>query len=417
MERLTQDLTIDILSWLPIRSLLCCKCVCKTWHTIISDPVFSTLQLHRSSSSDLFFHFNFSIEYGDFYISESGSRYEAHSQESDFYLALGNEDRFEEDDDEDDSLILRPSKTVHVPFFIDSWKDFNVLGSCNGLLVLSTIWNTESVTMFATEPIYIFNPITGEHLQLPSIRISPELGIVVKFLSGFGFDVSTQDFKLVILLFYVPHGSDVLELESTMNEMHVYPFRSNTWSKETGNVPNVLLDTCQVFSYVFINGSLYWSAIDVDSRLHILSLHLGSEDFGEIPTPDLPLLAENTSKQFAWDQSDQFALGVLEECLSLVDYSHENFIDIWQMMNNNGNEHWVKLLSIDREVMLYSLQSRSVMCLEYGKKGEILLMGSSNFVVYNAESSTCTKVWVAVEGDGNCRAIPFVGSLISIRLA
>ena len=36
--KLTNDLVVEILSRLPPRSLLCCRCVSKSWRDIISDP-------------------------------------------------------------------------------------------------------------------------------------------------------------------------------------------------------------------------------------------------------------------------------------------------------------------------------------------------------------------------------------------
>ncbi|KAF5193450.1 hypothetical protein FRX31_016965 [Thalictrum thalictroides] len=377
MESLTQDITVDILSRLPICSLICCRCVCKTWRTIISDPSFFTFQQQHFPFFDLFFQC--------ICHSESGRRSEECSQVSNFYLAFGNEDNLKEDDERDFRLILRPCKEVHVPFIIDLQKGFN------GFLVVST----KSVIFFPSDPICVFNPITREQLQLPCIQISPEFGVVKKFLSGFGFDDFTQEFKFVILFFYVLRCTDVFESKS---EMHVYSFRSNTWRKETGNVPNVLLNTYQVFSYVFANRSLYWAAIDIDNRFRIVSLHLGSEDFGEIQMPDLLMLEENTSKQ-----SHNFALGLLEKCLSLVDYSHKNFINIWQMKNDNGNDYWIKLFFIDIHHS-FSLQARSVMCLEYGKNPGVL------FTMLKAAH---VKTFVVADVDGYFRAIPFVGCLFS----
>ncbi|KAF7831445.1 putative F-box domain-containing protein [Senna tora] len=40
---LPSPITTNILLRLPIKSVLICKCVCKDWHTIISDPHFAKL--------------------------------------------------------------------------------------------------------------------------------------------------------------------------------------------------------------------------------------------------------------------------------------------------------------------------------------------------------------------------------------
>ena len=56
-KRLLTDLptgiVMDILSWLPLKSLFNCRYVCKTWLQIISDPHFAKLHLSRSSMNIL----------------------------------------------------------------------------------------------------------------------------------------------------------------------------------------------------------------------------------------------------------------------------------------------------------------------------------------------------------------------------
>ncbi|GAU43182.1 hypothetical protein TSUD_301480 [Trifolium subterraneum] len=49
---LPEELIIEILLRLPVRSLLQFKCVCKSWKTLISDPQFAKTHLQGSSSTD-----------------------------------------------------------------------------------------------------------------------------------------------------------------------------------------------------------------------------------------------------------------------------------------------------------------------------------------------------------------------------
>ncbi|PIA45958.1 hypothetical protein AQUCO_01600303v1 [Aquilegia coerulea] len=404
MERLTRDITMDILSRLSIRSLIQCTCVCKTWQNIISHP---TLYFNQSSSSstttpDLFFHC--------VYYEESGRSYVDRFQVSDFYFSEQQQD----DDDDDDIPIIKPDKIVYAPFFINSSKYLNVLGSCNGFLCLSTLWNSPSNYFFPSDPIYVFNPITGEHLELPNFEFQPDCRKIVKFMSGFGVDFLTQEYKLVILLFCkeISSCSDVCESGSVMNEMRVCNLRGLTWRKRMRNVPNVLVEASQVFSYVFVNGCLHWSVIDQNSRLQIVSLHLGNEEFGDIETPDLDMLSGCRLK------SDYFAIGVLDESLSLVDSSRAQCVDVWLRKKNiNGNEHWIKQYSIQRELMdPYFSSSTVVQPLRYQKNAEILLQGNNSLVAYNAESNTVKFLNVAIERADSLKAFPFVGKLISVRV-
>ncbi|KAF5184075.1 hypothetical protein FRX31_026338 [Thalictrum thalictroides] len=232
-------------------------------------------------------------------------------------------------------------------------------------------------------------------------------------MSGFGVDVLTQEYKLVIILFYkeISSCSDVCESGSVMNEMRVCNLRGLTWRTRMGNVPNVLLEASQVFSYVFVSGCLHWSVIDQNFRLRIVSLHLGSEEFGDVETPGLDMLRDCKLK------SDYFALWVLAESLSLVDSSRTQCVDIWlRTKSYNKNEHWMKLYSLRRELMdPYFSSSTVVQLLRYQKNAEILLQGNSSLVAYNAESNTVKLFSVAVERADSLKAYPFVGSLIAVR--
>ncbi|KEH22666.1 F-box-like protein [Medicago truncatula] len=45
---LLDELITDILSRLPVKTLMQFKCVCKSWKTLISNPALAKLHLHRS---------------------------------------------------------------------------------------------------------------------------------------------------------------------------------------------------------------------------------------------------------------------------------------------------------------------------------------------------------------------------------
>ncbi|RHN53624.1 putative F-box domain-containing protein [Medicago truncatula] len=50
-DNLPFHLTTEILLKLPIKSLLICRCVCKIWNTLISEPKFAKLQFERAPIS------------------------------------------------------------------------------------------------------------------------------------------------------------------------------------------------------------------------------------------------------------------------------------------------------------------------------------------------------------------------------
>uniref|UniRef100_M1BJM9 F-box domain-containing protein n=1 Tax=Solanum tuberosum TaxID=4113 RepID=M1BJM9_SOLTU len=70
MEKLGhEDITSEIISWLPAKSIMRFKCVCKAWNTLIEQPNFSKLHVARSSGTRLLFElypydpFSYQIEF------------------------------------------------------------------------------------------------------------------------------------------------------------------------------------------------------------------------------------------------------------------------------------------------------------------------------------------------------------------
>ncbi|CAI9303940.1 unnamed protein product [Lactuca saligna] len=56
MENLPVELMVDILSRLPVKTIIHCKCVSKKWLDLISDSYFANLHLHKSPSSLMIHH-------------------------------------------------------------------------------------------------------------------------------------------------------------------------------------------------------------------------------------------------------------------------------------------------------------------------------------------------------------------------
>src|SRR6266487_4448246 len=50
-DNIPSHITVQILLQLPIKSLFICKCVCKMWKTLISEPHFAKLHFQKTPSS------------------------------------------------------------------------------------------------------------------------------------------------------------------------------------------------------------------------------------------------------------------------------------------------------------------------------------------------------------------------------
>jgi hypothetical protein len=49
---LPEDLSMEILSRLPVKSLICCKCISKSWYAVVTYPSFITKHLKTSHNSN-----------------------------------------------------------------------------------------------------------------------------------------------------------------------------------------------------------------------------------------------------------------------------------------------------------------------------------------------------------------------------
>ncbi|KAF9613691.1 hypothetical protein IFM89_010133 [Coptis chinensis] len=370
MDRLPCEIVTDILSRLPIKPLVHSRCVCKTWCTIISDPSF---QLNRAANTDpdLILHCKPLCQRNKIFFAEKNHQ----------------------------TIILKP-KIIDVSLF-DSMSlsyEINIMGSCNGLLCLSKRGNKR-------RNINIFNPITGEHQQLPHCTLPNNCKRITKYMSGFGYDVSMQQFKMVLLLFYRPFKSI-----NVQKEVQVYTLGSKDWRRKIGNVPNLSFPNYYFpkyyvhVSFVFANGSLHWIAIDNTSsnpKSRIVSFHLGVEEFTVFPTPDS--IGQNSD-----DPLKYWALGVLDDRLSLLDSSSRQYVDAWVTKDCDGKTSWNKLFSVRDPLVSHRL----VRPIQVLKNGEILLTRAFPcLVAYNTNSKEFRLIEVPL---GSFEPIPFVATLISV---
>jgi len=146
---LFDDLIVEVLPFLPVKSLLRFRCVSKSWKTLISDPTFVKLHLQKSQSQKL----NSSL-----FTIFTG-----------FTLFTGKEHLNDDELEEEYSVVRYPIDRIfeNLSFtcFHDSQshhlniKEFRkgsfIVGSCNGLILLADadlkhwlrVWNPATRTV------------------------------------------------------------------------------------------------------------------------------------------------------------------------------------------------------------------------------------------------------------------------------
>ncbi|GKV51949.1 hypothetical protein SLEP1_g58562 [Rubroshorea leprosula] len=285
----------------------------------------------------------------------------------------------------------------------------NLVGSCNGLLCLSfPIIGGSS----ESQSLLIYNPFVGD-----AVRVQPADQYLNQFEDfGFGFHPRTGEFKVVRIVYYdkiIDPALDVGEVGeefATVDDAMVQVLTVGTteWRKK-GAPPPQFADVIGP-PEALVEGSLHWMTVvgmgGVGVIFGIISFELADEVFEEIPHPPC-------QRFVSW----RYSLSMLNGCLSaarLVDNLH---FDIWVMKQYHVEESWVKQFSFDPYFAggwpSYSKIFPEVICAL--KNGEILLQyDDSSLVSYDAVENRF-KI-LQMSGLPNWfQALPFLPSLFSAK--
>ncbi|XP_051152153.1 F-box protein At3g07870 [Andrographis paniculata] len=287
---------IEILSRLPIKSLIQFTFTCKTLNPLSTDPHLITLHLSRSDESYIIIHSNRPFKNQLYFLNFS------------------------------DQKVCK----FEIPFALFN-SDFNIIASSNGLLCL--------IDPFFPTHVSLYNPFTGGYAELPP-KIDFHETIIIH---GYGFDPISHDYKVVQIVYdkdlYSPYAirENQGSIESFSSNVDVYSLRSNVWMNK-GVAPYLLEKWSS--PGVLVNHKLHWVSIwgrNPTGRV-IVSYNLVDDTFTEIAFPSF----ESFSRRI---KSQLLALnGCL--CASMPRSSGCWTFDIWVMREYGVNESWVKEYSI-----------------------------------------------------------------------
>ncbi|KAH7544132.1 hypothetical protein ACOSP7_030798 [Xanthoceras sorbifolium] len=297
MEYLPREIILDILSRLPVTSLLYFKLVCKAWNNLVQDPLLVSMIFSRATGNDpcLILHCDYPI------------RNQLYSLE---LSALSKDDQ-------------RVNK-IRVPVL----PEFEVVGSCKGLLCLCD--------STAKDILYVYNPFTRDYIELPK---STEL-LHQNPVFGFGFNQTAKKYMVVKAVYSKcpprPRtcGSGLLLFQA---EVQILTLGSPAWR----NLRKIHFLLHQGLSQVLVYGRIHWRSWSrgFHSGCSIISFDLEEERFREVPMPACGGL-----------NRPYFHLVDLGGCLSAVVYGSPGQYEIWVMKEYDVKESWIKEFSIGNHV-------------------------------------------------------------------
>ncbi|CAK8573318.1 unnamed protein product [Lathyrus sativus] len=282
---LPDDLIFEILLILPVRSLLQFRCVCKSWKTLISNPLFTKNQLRLSMLNPTITH------------QQLVSSNITHNCK---IVSCPVKPLFE-----------NPSEPVE-PVSVRMNRKYHILGSCNGLLCLYDIH---------LGYVRLWNPAT----RLRS-RKSPKFvgsdGVIT--CHGFGYDHVNDKYKVLVV---------VGDLNESVTKLYTFGETENSWTtiQDFPCIPTRWLGK-------FVNGSLNWFAKEGFgcNQWIILTFDLAKETYGKLLLP----------RQKDGDRICNPVLDVLSNCLCICFDSNETHWVLWLMKEYGVEESWTKLMLI-----------------------------------------------------------------------
>ncbi|KAL8507986.1 hypothetical protein ACS0TY_018509 [Phlomoides rotata] len=359
---------IDILSRLPVRTIVQCKCVCKSWFNLLKSGEF--VQSHLSKSSD---------GLAVFQIERSFQLYKIHEFNDELDL-------------EHHELHYNPITTFNLPYL------GLIQGSANGLLFLRDLRRSPN-------GLYVCNPITREYIELHCpqdfVYSYPQVVTI-----GFGSSKTTSQYKVVRIFHDCIRDKNTHQLmRIPKSECQVYTFGIGSWRRIELGSP--LEYSCRTIG-AFLNGNLHWLVYDFEGSPFVSCFDLETEIFNTFKFPNLP-------------KHDRSLLGLfaLGDFLCLSDNSSDDEIVVWLMQEYRVEKSWTKEFVISKSPNFLGEYYEVVYPIKIFKDGDILMAWGDFFLFYYSVSSSKAKTITNIDmfelrGPGAIDSILHTSSFLSL---
>ncbi|KAK2426918.1 F-box protein [Trifolium repens] len=412
-------LVAQILLQLPIKSLVICKCVCKMWKTLISEPHFAKLHFEKTPVNLLI------RKKG--YIRVSRTLYLLECEPEKFEIGSDNRVKLQPIFKLPlcDARLLRekmmyklnrPVRAVRLALEKNKNSDggsqmlninirpyddkFGVVKSCNGLLCLCSPEGN---------PLVICNPATGEFIRLPKAINTPNrLRLLEPVGFGFGFQPKTNEYKVIQMWKKVVRNAYPQVLKRMILE--IYTLGTPSWRnvEVDPQVSNSRLKypTC-------LNGVIHWIRFEGQNRsMSILCFCLESERLQSFPSP--PDVFGNHHRI---SRNERISMGGSRGLLYICDTSSFHDGTMWVMNEYGIGESWTKVYNIDTSISSLGRPDKHGLCwpLKHFEDGASMLSyHSCNCLIYYEPENYGFKVF-QIHGSPFVEIIPHIPSIISLK--
>ncbi|OWM72409.1 F-box/kelch-repeat protein At3g23880-like isoform X1 [Punica granatum] len=371
MEKLSDDILVQILTRIPARSVTQLKLTNKKWCALISHPLFvrayaehlrTDMRAVRILKIDRF--------------CLQGASNVGPPQSIVFEVFEGHSFDIEVTNLHDPISHFTPTK-------------IQVAGSCDGLIFFIRHCGMYHV-------LSLWNPSTKEVRDLPDdLNGTYKFGLSqrVPFGLGIGFDRQMDDYKIVrAACSQNEHG-----VKETV--VDVFTLKTNAWRRIHDNPRGML--SCDSFH---LNGAVHWfmrCKTEAEDSCVIVSFDLATEKFREVPLPE-----SNANTEFQ-------GIGIIDGCLVIytVYWKRSGLFEAWAMKEFGGRASWAKLFSISGDRLPTPTKRLQLISLRNGK---ILLgLDRNEIVLYDIAEGSCQFLLDIGWSDFRYEFIVYVESLIS----
>ncbi|MCL7029580.1 hypothetical protein MKW94_018367 [Papaver nudicaule] len=384
MECLPSDIVLDILSRLPVESVLDCKLVCKRLLKLLSDRWNQFAKMHHQQQLLQLASYG-----GDAYYSSTGLLFSFEKYKKDetrsIRLYYGDKYNVEMNIHENFSYETLHETSISCPVV----GTYIIAGSYFGLICLVRYHH------HIPEPIHICNPVTGEYVNLPEYTLREEY---YGAAYGFGYVHSMTNVQYKVVRIYYPDS------DYNIGEVQVYTIGNGSGWRTIGRTSYRLHS--QTPLGVYVNGYLHW----IDKK-KIVAFNLADEEFRLIQSPPYCDPPHNCSTCFDM-------LQVLRGNLCLCHQrNEEHLLDIWSLKKNATEASWTRDFSIAYQSSLDIDHQFPVWPLLITVKNEVLFVHQGDMLCcYDPRTNMVIELWEDKKQELNrLHASPHMNSFVSLK--
>ncbi|XP_059462101.1 F-box/kelch-repeat protein At3g06240-like [Corylus avellana] len=332
------EIIFEILMRLAVKSLVRFICVNKAWCSIISNPNFASAHVAHTNRSH-----NNNTDQPTLLLAVSCEALEYANHRRKFTTTVITPCLGKRVIDGQDQSTKSFDLHEQLKFSYKSLKHFELVGSCNGLVLIKRYIDT----------LLLWNPLLGKSVPLPKPdNIGYEEHQMRSTGWGFGFDSQTYDYKVVKIVLLENNGGEKLD-----SVVQVFSLATGDWKSFRVGAPACSLSYrglaptigCAPIQRLihrrpqpFINGAIHWLASARSSkpasygyRHLVLSFDISNEIFREIMLPE----------KVAYLFPPLLSISVYGKSLAVCCSSSDSFQhSLWVMKEYGEVESWTQVL-------------------------------------------------------------------------